>query len=234
MLRRRLYREYPIFLAYTASHVVRVAVLFWIYHEGNREAYRYTFLGAEVLDAALGFAVIYELYRHLFHAYDGVQKLASIVFRLAAVVLLVLAVLATFTAPAIDSSRVLAGLFTLDRSVAVVRSGLLVLLFLLSSWLALRWKHFDFGIALGFALGSSVALAMFALRVQLGLLSKPVLSLISSAAYNCAVFVWLVYLFSPEPPELMGKLPSRLELEGWNQELREMLHQWPKRLSLSR
>ena len=224
MLRRKLYREYPVFLAYTVSHVVRFVGLFYVYHQGSREAYRYTFLGAEVLDATLAFAAIHELYRHLFHAYDGVQKLASIVFRFAAVVLLAMAIIATFTAPATDSSRVLAGLFTLDRSVAVVRSGLLLLLFLLPSWLGLKWKHFAFGIALGFALGSSVALATFALRVQLGLLGKPILSLISSAAYNCSVFVWLAYLFRPEPA-LPAKLPARLELEGWNQTLLELLHQ---------
>ncbi len=225
MLRRKVHREYPIFLAYTVSHVVRFVVLFCMYHQGNREAYRYTYLGAEVLDAALAFGAIYELYGHLFHTYGGVQKLAGIVFRGAVAVLLALAVLATVTAPATDASRVLAGLFTLDRGVNVVRGGLLVLLFLFSSYLGLRWKHFAFGIAAGFALESSVELATFALRVQLGLLGKPILSLISAAAYNCSVFIWLAYLFSPEPAPRPAKLPPRLELEGWNQALLELLHQ---------
>lgn len=225
MLRRKLYREYPIFLAYTISHVVRFVVLFCVYHLGNREAYRYTFLGAEVLDAALEFGAIYELYRHLFDTYDGVQKLATIVFRLAAVVLLAMAVLTTLTAPATDSSRVLAGVFTLGRSVSVVRGGLLLLVFLFSSYLGLRWKRFAFGIAVGFALDSSVELATFALRVHFGLLGKPILSLISSAAYNCSVFIWLAYLLSPEPDPPPARLPVRLELEGWNQALLELLHQ---------
>ncbi len=225
MLKRRLYRQYPIFLAYTVSHVVRFAVLFWVYHRGDREAYRYTFLGAEVLDAALAFGAIYELYGHLFHTYNGVQKLAGIVFRGAVAVLLALAVLTTVTAPATDASRVLAGLFTLDRGVNVVRGGLLVLLFLLSSYLGLRWKHFAFGIAAGFAVESSVELATFALRVHLGLLGKPILSLISAAGYNCAVFIWLAYLLSPEPAPPPAELPARLELEGWNQALLELIHQ---------
>jgi len=225
MLRRKLYRQYPIFLAYTVSHVVRFLVLFYVYHGGNREAYRYTFLGAEVLDAALAFAVIYELYWCLFRSYEGVRKLADIVFRCAAVVLLAIAVLTTFTSPATDSNRVLAGLFTLDRSVNVVSGGLLLLLFLASSYLGLRWKRLALGIALGLALDNSVELAAFALRVHWGLLGKPVLSLISSAAYDCSVLIWLACLLSPEPAPPPAKLPGRLELEGWNQALLELLHQ---------
>jgi hypothetical protein len=225
MLRRKMHREYPIFLAYTVSHVVRFVVLFCIYHQGSREAYRYSFLGAEALDAALAYGAIYELYGHLFRTYDGVQKLAGMLFRLAVVVLLAVAVLSAATAPAADTSRVLAGLFTLDRGVNIVSGGLLLLLFLFSSYLGLRWKRFAFGIAAGFALDSSVALATFALRTYWGLLGKPVLSLISSAAYNCAVFIWLAYLLAPEPAPPPARLPARLELEGWNQALLELLHQ---------
>jgi len=225
MVRRKLHREYPVFLAYTVSHVVRFVVLFYVYHLGTREAYRDTFLSAEALDAALEFGAIYELYQHVFDTYDGVQKLAGLVFRLAAVVLLAMAVLTTFTSPATDSSRVLAGVFTLGRSVNVVRGGLLLLLFLFSLYLGLRWRRFAFGIAAGFALDSSVELATFALRVHWGLFGKPILSLISSAAYNCAVLIWVACLLAPEPAEPPAKLPARLELEGWNQALLELLHQ---------
>lgn len=234
MLRRKLYREYRFFLAYTVSHVVRFVVLFCVHRQGSHEAYRYTFLGADVLDAALAFGAIYELYGHLLQSYDGVQKLADLVFRGAAVLLLGLAVLTTLTAPATDSSRALAGLFTLDRSVNVVNGGLVLLLFLSSSYLGLRWKRLAFGIAAGFALDSSVELAMFALRVHLGPLGKPVLSLISAAAYNCSVLIWLAYLVSPGPPEPVRKLPAKLELEEWNQALLELLHQRRERLSLLR
>jgi len=225
LLKRKLYREYPIFVAYTVSHVVRFLALFFLYHQGDRGAYRYTFLGAEALDAALEFGAIYEVYSHLFRTYDGVRKLAAIAFRGAAAMLLAAAVLATAASPGTDSSRVLAGLFTLDRSLAVVRGGLLSLLFLLSSYLGLRWKRLAFGIAAGFALDSSVELVTFALRVHWGSLGQPVLSLISSAAYNCSVLIWLACLLSREPAPPPAKLPARLELEGWNQALLELFEQ---------
>ncbi len=226
MLKRKLHREYPVFVAYTISQLVRTPVLFWVYHHGNREAYRYSFFAAEVLDPALSFTVIYELYRHLLRTYEGLQRLAGLVFRWAAVVLLVAAVLSAAASPAeADTSRVLAGLFTFDRAASIIRGGLLLLLFLFASYFGLRWKHFAFGIAAGFAVETSVALATFALRVHLGLLGKPILSLISSVAYACSVFIWLAYLLSLEPAIGPAKLPPRLELEGWNQALLELLHQ---------
>ena len=226
MFRRKLQREYPVFLVYTVSHVVRFLVLFSVFHEGSREAYRYAFLGAEAIDAALSFMVIYELYWHLLRSYEGIQKLAGLLFRAAAVVLLAMAVATAALSPAAaDTSRVLAGLFTLDRGVSIVRGGLLLLLFLFASYLGLRWKHFAFGIAAGFGVHISVELATFALRTHLGLLGKPVLSLISAAAYNFSVLVWLAYLLSAEPATQPAKLPARVELEGWNQALVELLHQ---------
>ena len=226
MVRRKLHREYPVFLVYTVSHVVRFVVLLGVHQQGSREAYRYSFLGAEVLDAGLSFAVIYEVYWHLLRGYRGVQKLAGMVFRGSAVVLLAVAVLTAAASPAAaDTSRVLAGLFTLDRGVSIVRGGLLLLLFLFSSYVGLRWKHLAFGIAAGFAVETSVELAAYALRMHLGGLGKPLLSLISSAAYDCSVFVWLASLLSPEPTAGPAMLPARLELEGWNEALLELLHQ---------
>jgi hypothetical protein len=226
MVKRKLHREYGVFLAYTVSHIVRFVVLSYVHLQGKQEAYRYTYFYAEAVDGALSFAVIYEVYWHLLREYSGVQKLVGMVFRCAAVVLLALAVLTAAASPAeADTSRVLAGLFTFDRAVSIIRGGLLLLLFLFASYFGLRWKHFAFGIVAGFAVETSVGLATFTLRAHLGVLGKPMLSLISSAAYDCAVLVWVAYLFSPEPAARPAKLPPGVELEGWNQALLELLHQ---------
>jgi hypothetical protein len=196
-----------------------------MYQQGSRQAYRYTYLGAEVLDAALAFGTIYELYGYLFRTYHGVQKLAGMVFRGAAVMLLAVAVLTAAASPAADPRQVSAGLFTLDRGVNIVSGGLLLLLFLVSAGFGLKWKRFAFGIAAGFGLDGSVALTTFALRAHLGLLGSPILSLISAAAYNCSAVIWFTCLFLPEPARPPAKLPARSELEDWNRALLRLLHQ---------
>ncbi len=92
MFKRRLYREYALFFAYTLSHVVRFMVLFSVYHHGSKQAYRETYLAAEVLDAALAFAAIHEVFSNVFRAYEGIRKLAGIVFQWALIVLIFVAV----------------------------------------------------------------------------------------------------------------------------------------------
>jgi hypothetical protein len=224
MLKRRLHREYPLFFSYILTHVVRFVVLFSVYHQGSKQAYRETYLAAEVLDAALAFAAIYEVFSNVFRVYEGLRKLAGVVFRWALIVLVFVAVGTAAGSTGADMKRVVAGLFIFDQGVNIVRGGLLLLLIVFCSYLGLRWNHFVFGIALGFALESSVELVGFATLAHLGPVGSRLLSLILAAAYNCAVLVWLYYLLSPAPAERPVKLPSHTELDEWNQALLALIH----------
>ena len=226
MLKRRLYHEYPLFFAYTLSHVFRFVVLFSVYHyEGSKQSYRETYLAADVLDAALAFAAIYEVFSNVFRAYEGIRKLAGVVFRWALIVLVFVAVLTAAGSTGADMKRVVAGLFIFDQGVNIVRGGLLLLLIVFCSYLRLWWNHFVFGVALGFALESSVELVGFAMLAHLGPVGSRLLSLILAAAYNCAVIVWLYYLLSQAPAERPAELPSHTELDQWNQALLELIYQ---------
>ncbi len=223
MLRRKLYREYPLFLAYTASHVVRAAILFSIYRAGDKEAYRQAYLFMEGLDAVLSFAVVYELFAATFRAYEGIREMGRMLLKWATAILLVVAVVSAASSPGSDTVRFLAGLFALERSIAMVRGGLLFLLFLFHASLGLRWTTHAFGIALGFGLLSSIELVTFALRTHFGMGTTATLSLISSAAYSCAILVWLAAMLRPatEGPPLATT--ERWDVAGWNRTLLELL-----------
>ncbi|HEV2730223.1 MAG TPA: hypothetical protein VGV15_09335, partial [Terriglobales bacterium] len=193
---RRLHREYPLFFAYTISHLIRFAVLFYCYHLGIRDLYRDTYISLEMLNAVLKFGVICELFFHVFQPYEGVRGLGSALLRWASAILILIAVIVAALSPGSDSDKFLAGFYAMERSVEIVQGGLLFLLFLLSSSLGLRWKQNAWGIALGFGVVTSVDLAAFTLRAQSGIISQDTLSLVSNAAYDCAVIVWLVTLYA--------------------------------------
>ncbi len=223
MLRRKLHREYPFFLAYTASHVARFAVLFLIYQSGDRLAYRHAYSFMEAVDALLSFAVVYELYAATFRTYEGIRELGWILLKWAAVVLLAVAVLSAASATGSDKDRFLAGLFVLEESISVVRGGLLFLLFLLHAALGLRWRPSAFAIGMGFGLLSSVELVTFALRSHFGVHTTSVLSLISSTAYSCAIVVWLFGVLRPAKEPVAAPQLGSWDVEGWNQTLLELL-----------
>lgn len=223
MLRRRLVRQYPFFFAYTASHLIRFAILFSLYRMGRRADYALAYSYLEALTVVLSFAVVYELYAVTFRAYGGIRELGWMLLKWATVILAAVAVVSAASAEGGHFDRFFVGLFTLGRSINIVRGGLLFLLFLLHASLGLRWSPVRFGIALGFALVSSAELVTFAVVTHFDNGAMPILSAISSAAYYCAILIWLMAVLRPESePRLTPRL-SGWDVEGWNRTLLELL-----------
>lgn len=222
---RRLHRDYPLFFAYIVAHLITFPVVLYIYRLGDRDLYRYTYVGYEALDALFKFAVICEVFGHIFRAYEGIRGLGSVLLRWASAILLLLAVIVAPLATGTDADRFLAGLFAIQRSVEIIQGGLLFLLFVMSSSLGLRWDHDTLGVALGYGLLTSVNLAAFTLRVQLGVSSTDVLSLIANAGYDCAVLVWLATLYARKPVHQFEQRVPAWDVEAWNRALLEFLRQ---------
>jgi len=223
MWTRQLYRDYPLFFSYTIEQLLRFLLLFYCYHWSSQATYSRAFFGLNAVEAVLQLGVISELFFHIFRPYTGIVHLASALLRWAAVVLLLIAVLLAGFTSSTDSDLVLAAFFAMERSLQIVQGGLLFLLFVLTSAFGLRWQQPSEGIALGFGIFTSVNLATYTLRVQLGMASHEVLSLISSAGYNCAVLVWLVSLYAPKPILHKIKRPTKEDVEAWNQTILDLL-----------
>jgi hypothetical protein len=223
MWTRRLYRDYPLFFAYTIEQLVRFSILFYYYQLGTRDGYRHAYFSLEALEAVLQLAVICELFFHVFRPYEGIRELALALLRWAGVILLLIAVVVAASSSGADTDRILAGFFAMERSLEIVQGGLLFLLFVLSASLGLRWQQPTLGIALGFGIFTSVDLAAFTLRAQLGMSSHQVLSLIANAGFDCAVLIWLATLYSRRPVRQFKHYIPSWDVELWNQALLDLL-----------
>lgn len=221
MMCRKLYRELPFFFAYCVFSVLRSLVLFLILH-WQGEAYFYGYWTAEALSAALGFGVIHEVFSRVFERYQAIQGLGVLLFRWAAAVLVLVAVVAAAASPGSDESRLMASVLVLERSVHVIQVGLLLLLFAFSAYFRLSWRHYVFGIALGFGLFASVQLVAVAMRAHVGLISDYSWGFVKLASYNCAVVVWITYLLMPQPAEATAP-PQLGQVESWNRALLQLL-----------
>ena len=223
MWNRRLYRDYPLFFAYTVTHLVRSLVLFYCYQLQTPDVYRYAYVGSEVIDAILKFGVIWELFTHIFRPYEGIRELGSALLRWSSVLLLLVAVIVAASTSGPDSDRFDAGLFAMERSVEIVQGGLLFLLFVLSSSLGLQWKQSTLGLALGFGVITSINLVTFTLRARFGMLPHEILSLISSAGYNCGLLIWLLSLYARKPVHQFQRRTSSWDVEAWNRAILDLL-----------
>jgi hypothetical protein len=225
LLKRRLTREFPVFFAYVAYHVLR-AVLFAVYllHWQRRMShadYFYAYWIAEMVSIVLGFAVIREIYGKVFENYEALRRFGGIVFAGAAVVLLLVAVVAAASAPGADSPGIVRAVLLLQRSVRVLQCGMLALVFLLLLYFGLPWRNPVFGIALGFGLFASIELVAVAVRSQVGAGAATLYSQVRSGAYACGVMIWLSYLLAPRAAP--HGIVLRNDLEKWNQVVLDIL-----------
>jgi len=223
MWRRTFYPQYPLFFAYNIEQLLRFAVLFYWYQLGNRDAYRHAYAGLQAVEAVLQLGIICELFSHIFRAYEGIRELGSVLMRWASAIFLLIAVIVAAFSPSSDFDRFLAGFFALQRSLEIVQGGLLFLLFVLASFLGLRWPRHAWGIALGFAVFTGVNLAIFTLLAQFGIISQDALSLISGAGFDCAVFIWLLTIYAKESEHRFEHRVRSWDIDSWNRTLLDLL-----------
>jgi len=146
MIRRRLVREFPVFLTYTLFQIVMGGTLFMLDHISAVSADQY--VNAQWVDTigsiVLRFALIYEIFNRIFDPYPALAELGRILFRWGVVVLLLVAVAVAARAPN-DSTPLLSGIHVANCAVSLMQSGLLVFLFLFSSYFGLSWQNYVYG-----------------------------------------------------------------------------------------
>jgi hypothetical protein len=225
MVKNRLYRELPVFFAYTIFHVVRSLALFFVRNSGSPRFYGISYWLAELVSVLLGFAVIYELFKHVLKRYEGIRQLGLMLFRWACAILTVVAIISSSTSTSGDLAGAIGAILSLERSIRIIQCGLVVFLFLFASTLALSWRHYAFGIALGFGLFASVELILVAIRAQVGPNGDSIYIFAKPITYVCACFIWIGYLLAPAPKVQSVPSVSSNDLEKWNQTVLELLHQ---------
>ncbi|HZQ21558.1 MAG TPA: hypothetical protein VFA89_02060 [Terriglobales bacterium] len=223
MIRRRLFRDFPLFLSYTAFEVVYFACRFpFFFKEDAYAKFFYISWVGKAIEMALGFAVIYEIFRHVFRPYPALAQLGKVLFRWGLVVLVFVVTLATASAP---ENGIVQGLVVLERGLSIIQCGLLFLLFLFSSYFGLTWRHYVYGIGVGFGFFGTILLATAALHAQLGPSFDDFSNLIEPLAYNCSVLIWISYLLRPEPVQRSINFKPTDGLQEWNHELLRLLNQ---------
>ncbi len=228
MIRRRLSREFPMFLTYTVFQIVQGVALFILDHSLRVSPAQYWGASwpAQIVSIVLRFAVIYEIFSHVFRPYPALAELGRLLLRWASVILVLVAVAVAAYAPGDATPPILAGVHVVDRAVDFVQCGLLVLLFLFSSYFGLSWRSYAYGIAAGLGIFASVDLATAAIRVASAAgRGSYVFDFVTMATYHLCVVIWLAYLLAPESARCTVKELPDHNLEEWNTALERLLMQ---------
>lgn len=228
LVRRKLAKEFPAFFLYTVGEVLQFVVLFAMtaIPTVTNAQYSTAWVSGEILSVVLRFAVVQEIFRHVFRSYPALKELEVLLFQWGTVVLMIVAVALVGYTTGTGIDRLGVAITVVDRAVIIIQCGLLVFLLLLAHFLRFSWRSYAFGIALGLGFFASVQLAVTAIRAHLGVWAAPeFFNLLSMATYHCCVLFWIVALYLPQEKATRVSAVPISGLEHWNEALQELLHQ---------
>jgi len=222
LLARKGWKSFPIFASYASVSFASSVAGFLIYRHLN--AYFYFFWIKESITVILGLAVVYEIFSHLFSLHTALRKLATNVFQIAVVVLIVLALSVIYWHSPAGLHGASTGVLAAEEAARILEVGLLLVLFLSTSAFGLHWKQSIFGIGIGLGIFTAVQLIGVTMRSQVGPAVADVISVTSILAFDISLLIWIGYMLVPERVAT-GEVPKTAQLEQWNQAIAELIHQ---------
>ena len=193
MFRRKWQGIFPRFFSYVIFQIVKSGILFVVYRY-SPDNYFDAYWAGNAISVLIGVAVMDEILQHLLKQYGGIQKLASVIFRWACGLLVLLSIVNAFSTQQAGADRVVSAVLALDRSERVMQCGLCILLMILCRFLRNCWRQPAFGIALGFGIFACIEMVLVSVVMYFGDGPAAVVSLIKSSAYNAITVLWIVYL----------------------------------------
>ncbi len=194
MVRRKSHKVFPRFFSYILFQTLKSACLFVMYRYFP-ESYFEAYWTGNALSVIFTVAVMDEILRSLFKEYGGVQILGTTIFRWSCGLLFLLAILGALSSSEAGGDRVVAVVFSFDRSMRLMQVGLFLVLMLLCRFLRNYSRQQVFGIALGFGVFASVELILVSFVLWSGNNGHAaIISLLKSTAYNAVTVVWIGYL----------------------------------------
>lgn len=226
--RRGFVRIFPLFLAFLLFGAAKEFTLYTmdVRPSVSGETFWRTDCVSLIVEGVIRFALIGELSRRLLEPWTALAKLSGRLITGAGAALVLLATVAAAYAP-IDNPQyaIISRAHILEQTFYIVQSGLILSLFLFSSYFRVTWDHRAFGIALGLGIVACEHLATWAVMAN-GLLPdrRYLLDFLNMATYHGCVLLWFYYLLAPQKVVTTSAVPSpENSLELWNRELERLL-----------
>jgi hypothetical protein len=199
ILRRGLVRRFPVFFTSIAFDVLREIILPIVaFRNPHSYAYSYLYWLSFPVEYVIAFAVILEAMRY--SIVNDAKLSRKTLGTLAAFAVLLMAVAALLVLYPDISIKTLPGLaITLERSIELLRCGVLLFIWVFATRLGISWRHHVWGIVFGLGIYSGFSLLVAAMHATTGTLCGDWLARLIPFSYFASTIIWAVYLWQPEP-----------------------------------
>jgi hypothetical protein len=233
--RRGLHKRFPFFVAFAIVGAVEQLVVYAadLIPSVAPGTWWLIFWAGLVAEGLLKFALVGEIFAHIFDRYRSLAKIGKFMIRGVGVALVLAAAIAAAYTPRDGLFGIVSGAHLLEQTIYLIEAGLLVFIFALSTYFRLSLMRPLFGIALGLSISACVHLATWAFLANGGLANstRTLLDLLNMAIYHLCVLIWFYYLLVPEktkkPPVSPQDRPAghQENLDAWNREVERLVQQ---------
>jgi hypothetical protein len=220
LVTKRIWQKYPTFSIYVFFSLFEAAVTYAV--RGRPIVYFKIYWICEAIGVVLGLAVVREIFTNVFLPHPALRKLATMIFRVAVVALVILA-LGMIYVQSEDARGVVKGVLLAAEAARLVEVGLIMFLFLSSSVFGLHWRQNVFGIALGLGMFAAVELINVTLIGHVSPTTVIAFHLARGISFCGSLLMWLGYLLAPERATSNAEIPKRAQLEQWNEAVMELI-----------
>ena len=227
--RRGVHGQHPFFVAFVLASAVEQLTLYVLDIIPSVEPgtwWRFFWLGL-ILESILKFALLGEIFAHVFRPYVAIATLGKRLICMVGVLLIFISSVAAAFAPMDSPFGIVSGAHLLQQTIYIIECGILASIFGFSSYFRIRMPSADYGIALGLSVSACIHLATWALVANSSLPdeSRVVLDFINMATFHFCVLMWIYYLLVPRRVSATTvpiALPEN-NLALWNRELERLL-----------
>ncbi len=210
-LRGRLFAAYPVFYAYFSYVLVHSFAGFYLlrFHPG---LYAHFYWYSQFLSVALGYGIIWEIFRQALKHYPGTARVARSAL---AIVFVLVLFKALFGAASSSAWSLATGTAELERSLRVVQAALLVTIVGLLAYYAIPVGRNLKGMIVGYGFFIGARVISLTLRSHFGPSFEPVWQHLPALTYYTALIIWCSTLWSYQPnpqPECDGGIERDYEL----------------------
>lgn len=224
-----VHRQHPFFLAFITASALEQLTLYVLDIVPSVEPltwWRFFWAGL-ILEGILKFALLGEIFAHVFRPYLAIATLGKRAIGAVGVLLIFASSMAAAYAPLDGLFGIVSGAHILEQTIYIIECGILASIFGFSAYFRIGMPRAERGIALGLSISACVHLATWALAANNSLPneSRVVLDFINMATFHLCVLIWIYYLLVPRKAPASTHsitLPDN-NLALWNQELERLL-----------
>lgn len=198
VVRRRLYREYPLFFGYVAFSLLTAVALLCV--SSDKQTYFFVYWVAAAVSAVLVLLALHEAFHDVFYGFYSFWWF-RLIFPGVVSIVSFFSIRHAMLKPPSGAPRITTVILSLGIAVSYVQAGLFMVFLLLVIALHVRWRRYPFDIALGFALSTVGDWLAYALRSEFVNRYSYVIRYAPPVAYICGTLVWLWSFSRPLEPE---------------------------------